>query len=165
MRMSDLLINRLQTGRKWTHSLISDIDEARWFEMPNGVTGHVAWQLGHIAASQVVLLHNRCFGKAFTDVLPDAMRLTFARGSTPVADSSKYPSIVEIRSMFERVHNDAIERVRTLGEADFDAPAGDEPHPLFRNKGEAILMAAMHETFHAGQIAMIRREFGMPALR
>lgn len=165
MKITDLLVDRLQTGRMWTNSLLADIEESRWFEMPHPGVGHVAWQVGHLAASQIVLIHVRCFGMAYTDVAPDSIRTTFARGSTPVADKSKYPSIAEIRALFDRVQNDVIHRVSGMSESELDEQAGAEPHPMLKYKAGAIAMAAMHETFHAGQIAMIRRIFGKAPLR
>jgi hypothetical protein len=164
MHLKDHLIDRLQIARKWTTNLLTDIEPQRWFNMPGGGTGHVAWQVGHLAASQIVLIHNRCFGKPLDACMHEAERLVFGRGSTPVGDPSKYPPIAAIRATFDRIQNEAIEMIRTLTDADLDAPAGDA-HPLFANKAGAIGTAALHETFHAGQIAMIRRVFGKAPLR
>lgn len=165
MTRLELLIDRLQIARNWTRNLLADIEESRWFEMPAPGVGHVAWQVGHLAASQIVLVHVRCFEMAYTDVAPDAIRTTFARGSTPVADRSKYPPIREIRSFFDNVHNDVIRRVSNMPDTELDRQAGADPHPMFKDKAGAIAMTALHETFHAGQIAMIRRIFGKAPLR
>lgn len=160
-----LLIDRLQIARNWTRNLLADIEESRWFEMPAPGVGHVAWQVGHLAASQIVLIQGRCFGRAFTDVAPDGVRTNFGRGSTPVDDRTKYPSTAEIRALFDRVHDDAIRLISGMKDAQLDEPAGADPHPMFTDKAGAIGTAALHETFHAGQIAMIRRIFGKAPLR
>ncbi len=165
MTRIELLIDRLQIARGWTRSLLADIEAERWFEMPAPGVGHVAWQIGHLAASQVVLIHVRCFDLAYTDVVPDLIRTTFGRGSTPVAGSAAYPPLAEIRALFDRIHDDAIDRIRGMKDSELDNQAGEEPHPLFKNKAGAIGTAALHETFHAGQIAMIRRIFGKAPLR
>ncbi|MBX3396003.1 MAG: DinB family protein [Phycisphaerae bacterium] len=165
MTITDLLVERLVMGRKWTESLLADIEESRWFEMPCSPTGHIAWQIGHLAASQIGLVHHRCAGRPLDEVLPEGTRLMFGRGSTPVADSTKYPPISEIRSLFVRTQREVIDMVRNFSAADLESPAGTEPHPMFSSKAGAISMAAMHETFHAGQIAMLRRAFGKAALR
>lgn len=165
MNRLELLVDRLQIARQWTNSLLADIEESRWFDMPHPGVGHVAWQVGHLAASQIVLVHVRCFDMAYTDVAPDAIRTTFARGSTPVADKSKYPSIGEIRSLFASVQDDVIRRISSMPDSELDKQAGADPHPMLKDKAGAIAMVAMHETFHAGQIAMIRRIFGKAPLR
>lgn len=165
MTRLELLIDRLQTARKWTKSLLADIEEDRWFEMPATGVGHVAWQVGHLAASQIVLIHVRCFDMAYTDVAPDVIRTSFGRGSTPVASPAAYPPLAEIRSLFDRIHEDAIGRIGGMTDHELDERAGQEPHPLFSDKAGAIGTAALHETFHAGQLAMIRRIFGKAPLR
>lgn len=164
MRLTDHLIDRLTVARRWTLNLVEDIEPERWFDMPPSGTGHVAWQLGHLAASQLVLIHNRCFDKPFTDSMRDDVRHLFARGSTPVAGSGGYPPMADIRAMFDRIQNEAIALISTLSDAELESPAGD-PHPLFSTKAGAIGTAALHETFHAGQIAMLRRHFGKAPLR
>jgi len=160
-----LLVERLTLARKWTNDLLADVEESRWFQPPAPGLGHVAWQVGHLAASQVILLQMRCFGKQFADCAPAEYQKTFARGSTPVADPRAYPTIPVIREFFERTQNQSIEMIRVMPPSELDKPAGADPHPMFANKGGAIGMAVMHETFHAGQIALIRRLFGKSFLR
>ncbi len=166
MTTLEFLIDRLMTARKWTNSLLVDIEESQWFTMPpTGGTGHIAWQIGHLAASQLVLIPNRCFNRPFTEFVTDEFRAPFMRGSTPHADPSEYPPLAEIKNFFERTQQTCIELVRSMPETELTEPAGSDPHPLFSNKAGAISVAALHETFHAGQIAMIRRSLGKNPLR
>ncbi|HKQ48856.1 MAG TPA: DinB family protein [Phycisphaerae bacterium] len=165
MSTLDLLIERLQTARKWTCNLLADFEEARWFDPPAPGVGHVAWQVGHLAASQVVLVHVRCFDRTYTDHLSAAFRDQFGRGSTPVANPAAYPAISDIRAAFDRIHQEAVELISGMSPDELDSPTTGEPHPMFNTRAEAIGMAAMHESFHAGQIALIRRLAGKAPLR
>ena len=165
MTTLDILIDRLQASRRWTGNLLADIEETRWFDPPAPGAGHVAWQVGHLAASQVVLVHTRCFDKVYTDHLSATFRDTFGRGSKPVADPKAYPPIAEIRAEFERIHRESIALIAAMDPRELDAPTSGDPHPMFTTKGTAIGMAALHETFHAGQIALIRRLAGKAPLR
>ncbi|MFQ5428846.1 MAG: hypothetical protein ACE5E1_00940 [Phycisphaerae bacterium] len=85
MTKTELLVDRLQVARRWTKDLLADIDEGEWFNMPTAGVGHVAWQVGHLASSQVALIHVRCFGRDYEQCLPRRFREAFGRGSTPVA--------------------------------------------------------------------------------
>lgn len=165
MHTLELLIDRLQVARNWTCNLLADIEEARWFDAPAPGAGHVAWQVGHLAASQVVLIHVRCFERTYTDHLSALFRDQFGRGSTPVANPAAYPPISDIRTAFDRIHRESIEMISGMNREELDSPTAGEPHPMFSTKAGAIGMAAMHETFHAGQIALIRRLAGKPPLR
>ncbi len=165
MNTLDVLIDRLQAARRWTCDLLADVEESRWFDAPAPGLGHVAWQIGHLAASQVALIHTRCFNKTYTDHLSASFRDTFGRGSKPVADRSAYPPIPDIRATFDRIHRESIDLISGMNPAELDAPVAGEPHPMFVSKAGAIGMAALHETFHAGQIALIRRLAGKAPLR
>lgn len=165
MNKIELLVDRLQTARRWTLGLLEDIGEANWFFMPGAGIGHVAWQVGHLAASQVALIHVRCFEKNGDECLPGGFRQTFGRGSTPSDDKGHYPSIAGIRSVFDRVHEDAVTWLAEMKEDQLAAKAGEDPHPLFETKEGAIGTAIMHECFHAGPIAMLRRLMGKKPLR
>ena len=165
MNTIDLLIDRLQTARKWTRDLLADIEDACWFDPPAPGVGHVAWQVGHLAASQVVLVHVRCFNRVYTEQVSASFRDTFGRGSKPVADRSAYPPLADIRATFDRIHRESIDLISGINPAELGESAFGEPHLMFKTKGEAIVMAAMHESFHAGQIALIRRLAGKAPLR
>lgn len=163
--LKDHLAERLTIARNWTTGLIADIDERTWFDPPSPGVGHVAWQLGHLAVSQIVLVHVRCFDKKNTDHAPENYLKLFGRGSEPVAGASNYPSIPDIRSFFNRLQTESLQLISTLDDASLNSPAYGDPHPLFSTKAGAIGTAAMHETFHAGQIALIRRLQGKKPLR
>jgi len=163
--MQSFLVERIEIARAWTRSLIADIEPERWFEMPAPGVGHVAWQLGHLAVSQVALIHMRCFDKPLDACIAPALRDTFGRGSTPIGDPSAYPAADDVRALFDSIQHEAVELIRGLPDAELDAKPGVDPHPLFHTKAGAINTAAMHETFHAGQIAMMRRIWGRAPLR
>jgi len=165
MDMISLLLDRLQSARNWTNSLLEDVDESKWFDAPGPKLGHIAWQVGHLASSQIILVHMRCFGKEYAGCAPAEYQKLFGRGSTPVADPAAYPPISRIREFFSRIHGECLDMIAKMPTPELDKPAGAEPHPMFTNKAGAIGMAAMHECFHAGQIAMIRRLMGKPPLR
>lgn len=165
MNKTELIVDRLKTARRWTQELLADIEESVWFEMPAPGVNHVAWQVGHLAASQVALIHVRCCEQNAEDCLPTGFKDCFGRGSTPVSDSAAYPPISEIRVVFDRIQNEAIERITALPDSEWTREVGPPPHPMFTTKEGAIATAVMHETFHAGQIALLRRFFGKAPLR
>lgn len=165
MTRSEFLVDRLEVGRQWTRDLLRDLHEADWFHLPAPAVGHAVWQVGHLASSQIVLVHMRCFGLAYTDLATESFRDSFGRGSLPSNDRSIYPRITDLVETFERIHTDAVRRVRDVSEAELAGPAIGDPHPMFRTREGAVGTAVMHEAFHAGQIALIRRILGRAPLR
>jgi uncharacterized damage-inducible protein DinB len=163
--LKDHLADRLKLSRKWTTDLIADIDESTWFDPPCKGFGHVAWQLGHLGASQIALIHIRCFGKKFTDHAPENYLKLFGRGSEPVGGAANYPAIRDIRAFFERIQQESLQLIGSVDDASLTMATTGDPHPMFQDRSGAMAMAATHETFHAGQIAMIRRLAGKKPLR
>ncbi len=165
MQVIDLLINRLESSRGWTCGLLEDIEASDWFFQPAPGVQHVAWQVGHLASSQVTLVHARCFGKTPTDHIPARFKVLFGKGSSPDDDPSLYPAPTEIRRVFDAVHSEVLELVRSISPDELDRPTAGDPHPMFTNKGQCIAMVSLHESFHAGQIALTRRILGKAPLR
>lgn len=165
MTIIDLLVNRMEAARNWTLQLLSDTEESRWFEPPAPGVQHLAWQVGHLAASQCVLVHGRCFGVQAADHLPAGFVERFGRGSKPSGNRGDYPSIAEIRAVFDRIHAEALSKMRSIAPSELTAATHGPAHPMFENKGQCLAMASMHEAFHAGQIALTRRIFGKAPLR
>ena len=74
MNKAELLVDRMKAARNWTLGLLEDIKDAAWFTMPAPNTTHVAWQVGHLAVSQVALVHVRCFDRPYDQCAPDGSR-------------------------------------------------------------------------------------------
>jgi len=163
--MIEHLIDRLEAAARWTNDLTKDIDEGRWFEAPREDLGHVAWQLGHIAVSRIALVHVRCGERTVEDCCDPHLVKIFGRGSTPVANPESYPALGVIRALYTETHEQVLKLVRELPADALQKETAGPPHPMFNDKAGAISMAAMHECFHCGQLALMRRLWGMPALR
>ena len=117
MTKLQLLIDRLQSARWWTLSLLADIEDSEWFNMPDAGVGHFAWQIGHLASSQVALIHIRCCGMNYEDMLTADFRETFGKGSIPTPGPDGYPHLADIRSEFERIHADLIKRISSFSDS------------------------------------------------
>jgi hypothetical protein len=129
--------------------------------MPKEKVSHIAWQVGHLAMAEYRLALERIRGKRSDDeqILPAVFLERFGKGSTPAADPTVYPSIEEIRRVFEAVHRQVLNEVAGIDEVALDAPPAAS-HILFNTKRGALLWCAEHEMLHAGQIGLLRRLLG-----
>ena len=118
-----------------------------------------------MAASQVALVHVRCFGRDYASHAPLSYRDLFGKDSTPSADASKYPSIKVVREFFVHTLRETLDLISTMDEAALEEKTSGAAHPYFSTRAGAVAMVAMHETFHGGQIALIRRVLGKQPLR
>src|SRR5436190_1144729 len=110
-----LLIEHIESARRYTTRLLDPIDPADWFRMPSDLT-NVAWQVGHLAFAQYRLAMERVRGVRPEDasLIPESFLRQFARGTTPNPDPAANPPIAELRSVFDRVHAQAIAETSAL---------------------------------------------------
>ncbi len=160
------LANQLKTVRKYSENFLDNTDVEDWFRMPSEGVTHIAWQVGHMAIAEYGLALKRVRGRIAEDagLVSDEFLALFGKGSIPDADAGKYPPAAEIRGVFDRVHQQAIQELQSLSEEVLDE-ASDPPHPMFNTKRGAIEWAAQHELLHAGQIGLLRRLLGKEWLR
>lgn len=166
LALPDLARRQIEAAREYTLTLIDDIDLADWFRQPSEGVTHVAWQVGHLTMAQYMLTLVRLRGKVEEDasLISRAFLKAFAKGTTPVADPSKYPSPEEILLTLHRVHRQAMDELAGRTEADLQGQVA-EPYLLFPNVLGSLFFCAAHEMLHAGQIGLVRRLLGKPTKR
>lgn len=166
MTRLELVRERIGAARKYTESLLDEIEPSDWFRQPSEGVTHLAWQVGHLAIAQYRLALQRIRGARPEDaeLIPEEYLSLFGKGSVPVADAERYPSPEEIRRVFDGVHRQVLRELAELPEEVIDE-ATDAPHPMFNTKLGALQWSAEHEFLHAGQIGLLRRLFGSEPLR
>lgn len=160
-----IVAKHLAFARKYTLSLLEDLDEDDWFRQPEGVT-HIAWQVGHIAVSQYGLALFRQRGRAEVDLelMPSSFRKKFSRGTTPDPNPDKNPAPSEIRQTLDRVYEQVQQEIQDFAIDNLNQ-AVDAPYAVFSTNFGALLFAVDHELIHAGQIGLIRRFIGKSPIR
>jgi hypothetical protein len=133
-------IDALVFARGYTVDLFGTIPEADWFVMPTGCPSHVGWQVGHLAVAEARLVVERIGGRTEIGggVLPAEFLTLFARNSIPDGDPARYPSPGEIRQVFDRVHEAALQTLRDTTDADLDALAVGTPHRFCRTRAGVV---------------------------
>jgi uncharacterized damage-inducible protein DinB len=159
-RLRDAL-DQLALARRYNLQRIETVPPGQWFVIPAGNVSHVAWQVGHLAASEYRLCLERLRPRTAADeeLISDDFLKTFARESLPAAETGF--AAEEIRAVFDRVHARVLEELPAYPDADLDLPPL-KPHPWFDTRIAALRYAPLHEMIHCGQIAVIRRMLGMP---
>jgi hypothetical protein len=158
-------IRQIGFARTYTTRLLDSVPESDWFRQPAGGVTHVAWQVGHLAMAQYRMALERIRGPRPEDaalISEDFLRL-FGRDSVPDPDPARYPTIPEIRAVFDRVDRQLHQELPAVQDSDLDSPLL-KPHSLAKTKLEALLWCAQHEMVHAGQIGLLRRLLGHPPL-
>ncbi len=156
----------LRFARQYTLGLLEDLQPEEWFRQPAAGITHIAWQVGHLAMAQYALTMLRIRGKEPEDreIISNQFFRRFQKGSVPEGSPQAYPSIEEIRQVFDRVHAQALSELSGYTDEELDVKL-PEPHAVFDTKLGSIYFCPAHEMLHAGQIGLLRRLLGKPPLR
>ncbi len=154
MNVRDQLLYMLDFNRKTIKKLIDDVSEEESMERGSDSHNHIRWTTGHLVYcdSYVCSLlggdsddHKKVAG-------------LFGAGSEVSDDPSAYPAMSELRERLYRLHEWMISRIEKLTDADLERETGDDENkePLW----QPVTFFCMHEFYHAGQMASMRRLLG-----
>jgi uncharacterized damage-inducible protein DinB len=113
---------------------------------PGAGRAHIAWQVGHCAATHDKYVNVALKGQTVKDA---ALVADFGGGSTP--SDTNVPSLAALRTKLESSITDLKAYVRTL-DATGLARMVPGANNTQRSVGEAIQMLTWHEAHHQGQI-------------
>jgi len=137
---------------------LEDLEEEHaGYRMRDGEGSSIHFLVGHLLTSRVAIL--QMLGHATENPYSEQ----FGRGQVP-PEGSGAPGISELAEQWDEVAGKLATALAELGEEDALAPQEGYPIPDQTVRG-ALMFRAWHESYHAGQIGLIRTELGYPALR
>lgn len=141
-------------------SYISDLSREELISRPGEGCNHVAWQLGHLIASQASLLNGIDPGAA--PELPTGFAEKHGKDNAGNNNASDFYSSEEYLKYFESVNSAVINSLHKKSDADLDAPSPEHFRSMFPTVGDIYVLMATHPMMHAGQIVPIRRRLSKP---
>lgn len=164
--MRQAAIAQITFARDYTLGLLEATPQDRWFEIPEGMSTNIAWQVGHLTVSQYGLLMFRLQGRQDEDLelIPGKFRKAYTRGSTPSSDPAKQLSADELIERMAAIHQRSMAVLESVSLETLLEPI-EMPYAGYPTKLGAVLFCPLHEHIHAGQIGVIRRAMGMEPVR
>ncbi|MHC5028556.1 MAG: DinB family protein [Planctomycetota bacterium] len=144
-----------------TKSYLSDISDEEMLVRAVPGSNHIAWQLGHLIASERSLMSS--VGGDMLD-LPDGFEARHGKENIDSDDPADFLSKDEYLAMMDEMHAAAVKLIDSVDEAGLDAPGPENMREFFPTVGAVLFLAGGHEMMHAGQIAAIRRKLGKPVV-
>lgn len=155
-------IGAIQTSLKSTKNVLNmylgDLADADLLVRPAPKANHIAWQLGHLIASEHRMISKNLPGTA----LP-ALPANFEEqhNKDAAARDSGFLSKQQYLDLFNKTREATIAATGKLSEGDLDKPTGWDFAPTV---GALLLLNADHVMMHAGQFTVVRRQLGKPVL-
>lgn len=163
MQAKDVLITALtQTQHLMTGSL-SDLSDEDLLVRPVPQANNIAWQLGHLIASERELLIGALPGVKYPE-LPAALKDQTSGKSSGQPPAGGYLKKAGYLDWFERVRGATLAAVSKLSDADLDRPTTGEMAKFAPNLGALVTLVGTHTMMHAGQFSVVRRKLDKPVL-
>lgn len=113
------------------------------------------WIAGHVVETRVLVL--RILGEQIDTPWGEL----FGRGAT-LQEGGRYPSVQEIKHVMQQINHKLYERLQALDDEHLAEPAkGTESGQTLADQ---IALFSMHDSYHVGQMAYIRKALGYPQI-
>jgi len=158
MNIKDLYRHQFDMGQYYLREMVKEMSHEEMVTPPVPGGNYALWSLGHITFSEASGLYVQL--RQEPNPL-EAWEALFDQGTTPTAGGQGYPGKDEVWSHFEQVRRDLLAFLEAQSEEDLDKPSGVD-HPWYDTAGKMLGVLAVHQAFHAGQIALARKALGKP---
>jgi hypothetical protein len=143
-------------------SYLDDLTDADLFVRPLPNMNHIAWQLGHLIASE-----NFHINQVFPDSmppLPEGFKDRHSKETAGIDDPSAFATKVEYLKLMEEQRAGTLKVLADLSDEELLKPSPESMRYFGPTIGSLFAGQSVHWMMHAGQWAVIRRKLGRPPL-
>jgi hypothetical protein len=141
---------------------LADLTPQELLTRPCCGANHIAWQIGHLIASERYLVDKVAPGKM--PALPEGFAEKHKKHTAGNDDAGSFLSKEEYLRLRKEVRAATLKAIDELPAEGFDAPLPSGVPPVIKTAGELFLFLGPHWLMHAGQWAVTRRSLGRPPL-
>ncbi|MBC7783343.1 MAG: DinB family protein [Burkholderiales bacterium] len=169
MKAIELVRWAMQMSDEATARLVADMRDAPLTQpMPGVGSGgnHPLWILGHLAVIEGGIAQI-FFGAEGAKNPVEHWWPLFGPGTEPKPDASLYPSFDEVLSTYRQLRARNLTLLEEIGDAGLDRVPKDVPpgfEDAMKTFGQTLMLIALHNMVHYGQIADARRAAGYKPL-
>jgi uncharacterized damage-inducible protein DinB len=160
-------MNGIQAIRSAMHSTqqilgmyLGDLADADLLVRPAPSANHIAWQLGHIIAGEVMLL-KEIPGAAHPE-LPAGFAKAHDAANAASTSTEGFLSKAEYLNLFNKTRAATLALLDKLTDADLDRPTQGKIGQFAPTHGALLMLISNHTLMHAGQFTVVRRKLGKP---
>jgi uncharacterized damage-inducible protein DinB len=115
------------------------------------------WLAGHVAEARALLL--RILGEQ----VDTSWGERFGRGAA-LQEAVPYPSAEEIKRVMEEINRKLYAKLEASDDQQLAEPAKGMELPGAKTVADQIALFAMHDSYHVGQMAYVRKGLGYPRI-
>ncbi len=162
MTPQEVLANVYKTSSMVLNTYISDLSDADLMHRPGVGCNHLAWQLGHLIASEAQLLDSVIPGAAVK--LPAGFVERYSAATTANDSPSTFHTKDELAQLMKKNEEAALKAIEAVTAERLSEPGPAHLQPMFPTVGSVLALVATHGLMHSGQFVPVRRSLGKPIL-
>ena len=146
-------VQQLAAGADLVKQAVTDLSREALLASPGAESTCMLWNFGHVTNTRCGLL--QLLGVQHERFNHDL----FGRGARH-GDSERYPEVEIVAAAFDEATAKLNERFETLTEAELSNPCPRDFPIADKSVAGGITFLALHEIYHAGQMAYLRKWLG-----
>jgi uncharacterized damage-inducible protein DinB len=163
MNASKVIETTLTSTQHILPMYMTDLSDADLLVRPVPGANHIAWQLGHLIASEVHLVRSQLPNAAFPE-LPAGFAEQHGKETAGQEPPKQFGSKEQYLALFNRVREATKAAAAKLSDADLDRPTTGQMASFAPTLGAFMVLVANHTLMHVGQFTAVRRKLGKPVL-
>ncbi len=157
MNAKDAIRTVMNGSDQIVSAYLADLSDADLLVRPAPAANHIAWQLGHLIASEQWMLTKVPGVKP--PELPAGFAEAHGKDRTKADGPQGFRSKEEYVALARKMREASLAALEKVPDAALDQPTGI---PYAPTVGALFLMIGNHPLMHAGQFAVVRRKLGKP---
>jgi hypothetical protein len=141
---------------------LADLKDSDLLVRPVAGANHIAWQLGHLIATEYETIESICPGSS--KPLPAGFKEKHTKPTAISDDPKAFCTKDEYLKLYDQVRAGTLKALDTVKEADFDKPGPESMRSYCPTVAAVFELHPHHWLMHAGQWAVVRRKLGKPPL-
>ena len=162
MNGSQVIGTALASTQHMVNWYVSDLSDADLLVRPTAGANHIAWQLGHLIASETRLA--RQVPCVSYPGLPVGFEEQHAQGMATQESTQGFLGKQQYVDLFNQIREATNAGVAKLSDADLDRPTEGQMAQFAPTLAALLILVSNHTMMHAGQFSVIRRKLGKPVL-
>lgn len=162
MQARDVLRHAIEAGNMLCQQYLADLNDSELLVRPVPGANHIAWQLGHLIASEHGLMESIRPGSM--PPLPEGFAQRYTKETAAHDDPGSFHTKNELLSVLETQRAGTLRLLAEFPEEEFDHPAPEPIRSYCPTVADVFLLQGTHYIMHSGQWAIVRRKLGRPPL-
>jgi uncharacterized damage-inducible protein DinB len=163
MTAKDAIKASLNSTQNILNMYLADLSDADFLVRPVPGANHIAWQLGHLIASESSFISKGPSGIASPE-LPAGWAEQHGKKTAAQDPPKGFATKAVYLDLFTKIRGATLAALQKASDADLDKPTLGDMAKFAPTLGDMFLLIANHTMMHAGQFTVVRRKLGKPVL-